>query len=73
MAVLPGWRGSGVAAKLLATIENYLRAQACTRITLNTTPPLEPAMKFYQKNGYRRTGNLKDFFGMPLIEFAKQM
>jgi ribosomal protein S18 acetylase RimI-like enzyme len=73
MAVLPEWRGSGLAARLLAAIETYLRSQGCQRITLNTTAPLEPAMKFYEKNGYHRSGNIKDFFGMPLIEYVKQI
>jgi GNAT superfamily N-acetyltransferase len=73
MAVLPEWHGSGVAAKLLATIESWLRSRGCKRITLDTTSPLEPAMKFYEKNGYHRSGNISDFFGMPLIEYVKQL
>jgi GNAT superfamily N-acetyltransferase len=73
MAVLPEWRGSGVAAKLLAAIETHLRSHGCRRITLDTTLPLEPAMKFYEKNGYSRSGNIADFFGMPLIEYSKQL
>jgi hypothetical protein len=28
-------------------------------------------MRFYEKNGYRRTGKITDFFGMLLIEYAK--
>jgi GNAT superfamily N-acetyltransferase len=58
---------------LLAAIEAHLRVQGCKRITLDTTLPLEPAMKFYEKNGYHRSGNIQDFFGMPLIEYAKQI
>jgi GNAT superfamily N-acetyltransferase len=73
MAVLPEWRGSGIAAKLLAAIEAWLRSQGCTRITLDTTLPLQPAMRFYEKNGYRRTENISDFFGMPLLEYIKQL
>jgi GNAT superfamily N-acetyltransferase len=73
MAVLPEWRGSGIAAKLLAGIEAWLRSQGCTRITLDTTLPLQPAMRFYEKNGYRRSGNISDFFGMPLLEYIKQL
>lgn len=73
MAVLPEWQGRGVAAQLLASIENDVRSRDCERITLDTTPPLEPAMRFYEKNGYRRSGKVADFFGMPLIEFTKQL
>jgi GNAT superfamily N-acetyltransferase len=73
MAVLPEWRGAGVAAKLLAAIEAWLRSRGCRQITLDSTLPLEPAMKFYEKHGYRRSGNIADFFGMPLIEYVKQL
>ncbi len=73
MAVLPGWHGGGLAAKLLRAIEAWLEANGCTRITLDTTLPLEPAMRFYEKNGYRRSGRITDFFGMPLLEYSKEL
>jgi len=73
MAVLPEWRGQGVAAKLLATIEGLLRDEGCKRITLDTTLPLAPAMRFYEKKGYRRSGKIADFFGMSLLEYVKQL
>jgi len=71
MAVLPQWQGGGLAAQLLQAAESELRAQGCHRITLGTTQPLERAMRFYEKNGYRRSGNAGDFFGMPLVEYVK--
>jgi ribosomal protein S18 acetylase RimI-like enzyme len=73
MAVRPQWTGSGVARKLLAAVEGELRACGCTRVTLDTTEPLQRAMRFYEKNGYRRTGRVGDFFGMRLLEYAKQL
>jgi len=73
MAVLPEWHGRGIAAGLLKAIESWLRSCGCLRITLDTTLPLQPAMKFYEKNGYRRSGKISDFFGMPLIEYAKDL
>jgi GNAT superfamily N-acetyltransferase len=71
MAVLPEWCGRGVAAKLLAAIEHTLVSRGCKRITLDTTQPLRGAMKFYEKNGYCRSGKITDFFGMPLLEYVK--
>lgn len=71
MAVLPSMRGNGIAAQLLSKSEEELRRQKCTRITLDTTEPLQRAMRFYEKNGYRRSGKVSDFFGMPLIEYQK--
>ncbi|MGA8491217.1 MAG: GNAT family N-acetyltransferase [Terriglobales bacterium] len=73
MAVLREWRGRGVAAKLLAAIENHLARRGCKRITLDTTLPLKAAMRFYEKNGYQRSGKIADFFGMTLLEYVKQL
>lgn len=72
MAVMPGFKGRGVAAELLHSIEAHLRKSGCNRITLDTTEPLLAAMKFYEKHGYSRTGRIADFFGMRLIEYAKE-
>ena len=73
MAVLPRFHRTGVAEKLLHAIEDWLRNQPCSRVTLDTTEPLLAAMKFYEKQGYRRSGRVTDFFGMPLIEYAKKL
>jgi ribosomal protein S18 acetylase RimI-like enzyme len=70
MAVLPGHQGSGVAERLLRAAESELRAAGCARILLDTTAPLERAIRFYEKNGFRRSGVVRDFFGMPLYEYV---
>ena len=72
MAVLPEWSGTGLAAALLRTIEGWLRGSGCRLVRLDTTLPLEAAMKFYEKNGYHRSGRIADFFGMPLVEYVKE-
>ena len=71
MAVLLSIRGSGIAAQLLRHAESDLRSRNCGRITLDTTEPLQRAMRFYERCGYRRSGKVSDFFGMPLIEYEK--
>ena len=71
MAVAPEEHGRGIAQRLLEAMEKHLTAKGSTRISLDTTEPLQRAMRFYEKNGYRRTGKITDFFGMPLIEYAK--
>jgi GNAT superfamily N-acetyltransferase len=71
MAVLPDEQGRGVAQCLLEAAEDELRRQGCQRITLDTTEPLARAMRFYERNGFRRSGAVRDFFGMPLIEYVK--
>jgi len=73
MAVLPDWQGRGVAQRLMETAEAEVRERGGARVSLDTTDPLQRAIRFYEKNGYRRTGNIEDFFGMPLHEFTKEL
>jgi [ribosomal protein S18]-alanine N-acetyltransferase len=73
MAVLPGYQGQGVAGRLLLAAEADLRAAGCARVTLDTTEPLERAIRFYRRNGYAPTGVVTDFFGMRLHEYAKEL
>jgi GNAT superfamily N-acetyltransferase len=73
MAVLPAWQGSCVASQLLKSAESELHDRGCLRITLNTTEPLLKAMRFYEKNGFRQSGIVKDFFGMPLLKYVKTL
>ena len=73
MAVLPAWQGAGVAEALLLAAEAELVSRRCDRITLDTTEPLERAMRFYEKHGYRRSGKVTDFFAMPLHEYVKPL
>jgi ribosomal protein S18 acetylase RimI-like enzyme len=71
MAVNPAWHSQGISKRLLDTAESELRAQGCTRITLDTTQYLQRAIRFYERNGYRASGRISDFFGMPLYEYVK--
>ncbi len=71
MAVRPEFHGKGLAQQLLRTVEDRLRSRGYGRVTLDTTAPLERAVRFYQKNGYRRSGRVSDFFGMELYEYEK--
>jgi GNAT superfamily N-acetyltransferase len=73
MAVDPAWQGHGIAEQLLLTAEKDLLASGCKRVNLDTTIPLQRAIRFYQKNGFVPTGSFSDFFGMPLYEFSKPL
>jgi ribosomal protein S18 acetylase RimI-like enzyme len=73
MAILPDWQGMGLADSLLKCAESELRGHGCKQVTLDTTAPLLRAVRFYEKNGYRATGTITDFFGMPLYEYAKPL
>jgi len=71
MAVLPEWQGGGVAEALLKAAEMVLSARGCLTMSLDTSAPLQRAIRFYEKNGFRPTGKVTDFFGMPLYEYVK--
>lgn len=71
MAVIPEFQGGQVAERLLFAAETQLRKLGCSRVTLDTTQPLKRAIRFYLRHGYRATGTMADFFGMPLFEYEK--
>ena len=71
MAVVPASQGSGIAAQLLIRAESHFRERNCRRITLDTTAPLERAMRLYERFGFAPSGRVQDFFGMPLMEYLK--
>ena len=73
MAVLPRFLGTGVAESLLESAESELVTMGCRRITLDTTAPLQRAIRFYEKHRYRPTGTVGDFYGMPLYEYDKRV
>ena len=71
MAVLPDWQAKGVALRLLQAAETELRRNHCRRVTLDTTEPLQRAIRFYSKHGFSSSGRVTDFFGMRLYEYVK--
>jgi ribosomal protein S18 acetylase RimI-like enzyme len=73
MAVAPASQGTTLADTLLERIEAELKAAGCSLVTLNTTAPLTRAIRFYERNGYVRSGAVSDFFGMPLYEYRKRL
>ena len=73
LAVRPDAQGGGVASRLLEAAEAAMRQRGCTTITLDTTIPLERAMQLYERRGYRQSGVVRDFFGMPLLEYVKRL
>lgn len=73
MAVLPAYHGAGIADQLLQAVEQELRTRGCTRLTLDTTEPLHRAARFYERHGFRASGRVTSFFGMPLFEYVKEL
>jgi ribosomal protein S18 acetylase RimI-like enzyme len=73
IAVVPSSQGHGVAIELLDRIEGELIAGGARLVTIGATAPLARAIRFYERNGYVRSGVVSDFFGMRLYEFRKRL
>jgi ribosomal protein S18 acetylase RimI-like enzyme len=73
MAVRGPWQGQGVADQLLGDAESQLRSSGCARVSLDTTAPLKQAIRFYERRGFVATGRCRDFYGMDLFEYAKDL
>src|SRR5262245_55328750 len=58
MAVRPRWHGRGIAQQLLDHAEHALVELGCSYITLDTTEPLQRAIRFYVRNGYCPTNKV---------------
>ncbi|MEV3934783.1 GNAT family N-acetyltransferase [Glycomyces sp. NPDC049804] len=54
MYVVPGSRGSGVAAALLAALEDAARDRGWTTVKLETGDEQPEAIRFYEREGYHR-------------------
>jgi len=52
--ILPDWRGSGLAPRMLAAAEGFARAQGCTRMRLWTHESHAAACALYAREGWRR-------------------
>lgn len=56
MVVREDARGQGVAHRLIAHLETAATAQGCRTFMLETGPTMAPALRLYERLGYRRRG-----------------
>lgn len=52
IAVLPAWRGQGIAQQLLAAAEAHARAQGCCKLTLEVLSNNTTALAAYDRAGF---------------------
>jgi ribosomal protein S18 acetylase RimI-like enzyme len=71
LTVRPAQQDRGFGRTLLAQAEEHARRQGARRITLGVIQLRESLIAWYERRGYRRTGEIKDFpygderFGAP--------
>ncbi len=56
MFVLPEYQGTGVGQKLFNTALSFAKDQGYQKIRLNTDKVMHRAHRFYEKNGFHKTG-----------------
>lgn len=61
-AVHPNWQGNGVGASVLNAAEQYAVAQfAAASLYMDVLAPRKELIAYYERRGYRFTGDQKDF------------
>lgn len=66
MFVLPGHRGSGVAAAVLRSLESEAARLGLRELKLETGTAQPDAIRFYEREGYRPIDNFGPYAGEPL-------
>jgi ribosomal protein S18 acetylase RimI-like enzyme len=56
ICVLPGYKGSTVAGKLIESFQLACKAEGYERLTLSVVGDNSRAIAFYRKQGWRRSG-----------------
>ena len=64
MFVFPEYRGSGIASKILAELEEWARMLGYTSCVLETGQKQVEALALYQKRGYKRVPNYGQYAGV---------
>lgn len=66
VSIDPDYTGSGYAGHLLGTCTAFLEAKKCRDVTLEVNTSNARAIRFYNRNGFIASGELKDKFIMKL-------
>jgi ribosomal protein S18 acetylase RimI-like enzyme len=61
LTVEPTLQNSGIGRRLLDVSENFARSKGATRMLLGVIHLRGPLMEWYQRRGYRKTGETKPF------------
>jgi len=75
IAVAADAAGRGVGAGLLRAAENEARRRGATRMRLEVRADNTTAIQFYERSGYRLTGNRPDYYedGMTALLYSREL
>jgi putative acetyltransferase len=74
MYVVPGARGTGVAVAVLRALETHAQRLGVGTLKLETGAAQPDAIRFYEREGYRRIENFGPYQGEPLSQcYAREL
>lgn len=62
VAILPEFRGKGIATKLMAELIRYVQKRGVTAMTLEVRPSNAPARALYARYGFKEAGVRKNYY-----------
>jgi ribosomal protein S18 acetylase RimI-like enzyme len=62
----PGYRGRGLARRLMAAMQGLAEAAGCTAMVLHVFTGNDAAIRFYERNGFSRSYLVRAFYGPDL-------
>ena len=64
IAVLPDFRGQGIAQSMLAELENWAKAKGATEVILEVDTKNEAAIRLYELAGYEKISTRANYYGL---------
>lgn len=72
LSVRPDQQNSGIGKKLLAAGDDYARRHHCTHIHITVITARSELLAWYERHGYRRTGEIEPFHAGEKFGIQKQ-
>jgi len=73
MAVKPDYQGKGVGLQILREINELAIRKKCKTISLECFYPLRKAIKLYEKFGFKKTGKIRNYYGIKIFGMLKEI
>ena len=64
IAVLPDFRGKGIAQSMLADLESWSKAKSATEVILEVDTKNESAIRLYEFAGYEKISTRANYYGL---------
>jgi len=72
LSVLPSHQNAGIGKQLLAAADDYARRHHCTHIHITVITARHELLAWYERHGYKRTGEIEPFHAGEKFGIQKQ-